>query len=83
MRTYKMLINADMCEFTPTEKAVDITQEDFEELIDHFGDIGIWKKKFPPNSWIMRGVNIINLVDVTLDQSMSAIASNLLVKSRH
>jgi GAF domain-containing protein len=81
MRTYKMLINADLCEFVPTEKAVDISRADFEELVDHFGDLEIWKKKFPPNSWIMRGVNIINLVDVTLDESMSSIASNLLVKS--
>lgn len=81
MRTYKMLINADMCEFIPTKKAIDITQEDFEELVDHFGDIKVWKKKFPPNSWVMRGVNIINLVDITLDQSMSSITSNLLVKS--
>ena len=81
MRAYKMLINADLCEFVPTKKAVDITKEDFEELVDNFGDIEIWKKKFPPNSWIMRGVNIINLVDVTLDESMSSIASNLLVKS--
>ncbi|MFT7034923.1 MAG: hypothetical protein ACJA2S_003443 [Cyclobacteriaceae bacterium] len=81
MRTYKMLINADLCEFVPTDKSVDITRADFEELVDNFGDIEIWKKKFPPNSWIMRGVNIINLVDVTLDESMSSIASNLLVKS--
>ncbi|MEP1781675.1 hypothetical protein, partial [Reichenbachiella sp.] len=81
MRTYKMLINADMCEFIPTKKAIDISREDFEELVDNFGDIKIWKKKFPPNSWIMKGVNIINLVDISLDQSMSSITSNLLVKS--
>ncbi len=80
-RTYKMLINADMCEFIPTKKAVDITRQDFEELIDHFGDIKFWKKKFPPNSWIMRGVNIINMVDTTLDHSMESITSNLLQKS--
>ncbi|MEP5611069.1 MAG: GAF domain-containing protein, partial [Cyclobacteriaceae bacterium] len=81
VRTYKMLINADMCEFIPTEKAVDITKADFEELIDNFGNIELWKKKFPPNSWIMRGVNIINLVDVTLDHSIESITSNLLVKN--
>ena len=80
-RTYKMLINADMSEFIPTDQAVDITREDFEELIDNFGDIQLWKKKFPPNSWIMRGVNIINLVDVTIDESVGSITSNLLQKS--
>lgn len=81
MRTYKMLINADMCEFIPTKRAKKITHKDFEELMDHFDDIKVWKKKFPPNSWIMRGVNIINLIDVTLDQSLSSMTSNLLVKS--
>ena len=81
MRSYKMLVNADLCEFIPTEKAVDITREDFEELVDNFGDFELWKKKFPPNSWIMRGLTVVNMVDVTLDQSINTITSNLLVKS--
>ena len=81
MRTYKMGINVDMTAFIPTDKAVDITVEDFEELMDNFGDINIWKKKFPPNSWTMRGVNILNLVDITLDQSLASITSNLLQKT--
>ncbi len=80
-RTYKMLINADMSEFIPTDKAVNITQEDFEELINNFGDMELWKKKFPPNSWIMRGLNLVNMVDVTFDQSLGNITSNLLIKS--
>lgn len=81
MKTYKMLINVDMCEFIPTEKAVDITREDFEELINNFGDMELWKKKFPPNSWIMRGLNVVNMIDVTFDQSLSNITSNLLIKA--
>ncbi len=81
MRTYKMLINADLSEFIPTERAVDITKADFEELINNFGDMELWKKKFPPNSWIMRGLNLVSLVDVTFDQSLGSITSNLLVKS--
>ena len=78
-RVYKMLINADMSEFIPTEKAIDITEEDYEELMENFGDIAIWKKKFPPNSWIMRGINIVNFADVTPDQSINSITSSLLV----
>ncbi|MCZ6520222.1 MAG: GAF domain-containing protein [Bacteroidetes bacterium] len=81
VRSYMMGINADMIEFVPTKKAVDITKEDFEELVDNFGDIDIWKKKFPPNSWIMRGVGIINLMDSTIDQSVASITSNLLIKT--
>ena len=81
MRSYKLAINADMIEFLPTEKAVHITREDYEELVDNFDDISVWKKKFPPNSWIMRGVSIANFMDVTIDESLATITSNLLIKS--
>ncbi|MEM0939716.1 MAG: GAF domain-containing protein [Bacteroidota bacterium] len=77
-RIYKLLINVDMCEFTPTDRAIDISREDYEELVDNFGDIELWKNKFPPNSWIMKGLSVINLVDVTADQSINSITSNLL-----
>ncbi|MCE7993702.1 MAG: GAF domain-containing protein [Roseivirga sp.] len=79
-RVYKLLVNADMLEYIPTSTAMDITRHDFEELIDHWNDINLWKKRFPPNSWIMRGITIMNLVDVTSDQSIEAITANLLVK---
>ncbi|MEQ8239250.1 MAG: GAF domain-containing protein, partial [Cyclobacteriaceae bacterium] len=80
-KTYKLLINADMTEFEPTNDAVEITLEDYHALMDNFGDLEIWKSKFPPNSWIMRGLNVLNLVDVTLDESITSITSNLLLKS--
>ena len=80
-RVYKMLINADLSEFVPTDKAVEITEEDYKELIDNFDNFDLWKEKFPPDSWIMRGVNIVNMVDVTADQSIGNITSSLLVKT--
>ena len=81
-KVYRMAFNADMMEFVPTEKSIDITKKDFHELLDNFENIDFWKEKFPPNSWIMRGIGIINLMDVTVDQSHSSITSNLLIKSR-
>ena len=33
-----------------TDKAKPITQEDFDELLDNFENIDLWKEKFPPNS---------------------------------
>ena len=80
-KTYKLLINADMTEFEPTDNTVDITVDDYHALMDNFGDLEFWKTKFPPNSWVMRGLNVLNLVDVTLDESITSITSNLLVKS--
>lgn len=81
VRTYRLALNADLVEYIPTEKAVDITKADFEELLDNQNNIELWKKKFPPNSWVMRGIIIINMMDVTIDQAISSITSNLLIKS--
>ena len=80
-RYYQAGTNADMIEFIPTEKAIDISREDFEELVDNHRNIDLWKEKFPPNSWIMRGIGLVNMMDVTNSQALSKITSNLLIKS--
>lgn len=81
VRTYRIAFNADLIEFWPTEKAVDIQYDDYLQLIDNFDDLELWKKKFPPHSWVMRGVGIANLMDITMDQSISNVTSNLLIKT--
>ncbi len=75
---YKILYNADFCEIIPTETAKKITQEDVDELLDNFENIALWKEKFPPNSYIFKGFVISNIFDVTDDQSISNIKSNLI-----
>jgi hypothetical protein len=79
-RFYRIAFNADLTDFSPTDKAVDITENDFLLLANDFDNIDLWKEKFPQNSWIAKGVGIMNLMDVTLDQSISQITSNLLFK---
>ncbi|MBJ6367680.1 GAF domain-containing protein [Snuella sedimenti] len=83
VRFYKIMYNADFCEITPTEKAPKITQEDFDELLDNFENIDLWKSKFPPNSYVFKGFVISNMFDVTDDQSISNIKSNLIEKGKH
>jgi len=78
MRYYKILYNADFCEIVPNENAPKITHEDYDELIDNFGNIEIWKTKFPPNSYLFKGFVISNIFDVTDDQSISNIKSTLI-----
>ena len=78
MRNFKAAFNADMGEVIPTENAPNITDEDIKLLLDNFDNIDIWKEKFPPNSYIFEGFGIINLFDVTADETISAINSNLL-----
>ena len=80
-RYYRMAFNGDLMEMIPTKKTKHITEDDYIELIDNFDNMDLWKKKFPPDSWIMRGIGILNLMDVTIDQALSSITSNLLIKS--
>ncbi|WP_242202183.1 GAF domain-containing protein [Aestuariivivens insulae] len=82
-RFYKIMYNADFCEIVPTETAPEITRKDFEELLDNFEDIDLWRSKFPPNSYVFKGFVISNMFDVTDDQSISNIKSNLIEKGKH
>ncbi len=81
-RTYRLTFNADLMEIFPTEKSIEISQKDYLELMENFEDLKLWKEKFPPDSWIMRGVGIVNLMDVTIDSSIYGITSNLLIKTQ-
>lgn len=78
MRYYKIMYNADFTEIIATDKAKKITPEDYEELIDNFDNLELWKEKFPPNSYIFKGFVISNMFDVTDDQSISNIKSGLI-----
>lgn len=83
MRYYKILYNADFTEIVPTDKAKKISQEDIDELLDNFDNIDIWKEKFPPFSYVFKGFVISNIFDVTDDQSISNIKSNLISEGKH
>jgi hypothetical protein len=82
MRYYKILYNADFTEIIPTEKSKKITQKDYDQLIDNYENIELWKEKFPPNSYIFKGFVISNIFDVTDDQSISNIKSNLIAEDK-
>ncbi|WP_223550626.1 GAF domain-containing protein [Aestuariivivens sp. NBU2969] len=77
-RYYKILYNADFCEVVPKAGTKKVTEEDYDELLDNFENIDLWKEKFPPNSYIFKGFVISNIFDVTDDQSISNIKSNLI-----
>ncbi|CAL2095062.1 conserved protein of unknown function [Tenacibaculum sp. 190524A02b] len=80
MKHYRVAFNGDFMEVYPTENAPKITQEDIKVLLDNFDNIEIWREKFPPNSYIFKGFGIMNLFDVTADETLSAIRTNLLEK---
>ena len=82
MKHYRAAFNGDFGEVIPTENAPKITDEDYRILINNFDNIDIWKEKFPPNSYVYKGFGIMNLFDVTTDEIISNIRTNLL-KSDH
>ncbi|OSY86934.1 hypothetical protein WH52_14220 [Tenacibaculum holothuriorum] len=77
---YRVAFNGDFMEIHPTENAPKITQEDIEMLLDNFYNIDVWKEKFPPNSYIFKGFGLMNLFDVTADETISSVRNTLLEK---
>lgn len=78
LKHYRILYNADFLEITPTEKAISLTTEDFDLLIDNYDDINLWKQKFPKESWSLKGFGIVSLFDATTESAISNLKSNLL-----
>ncbi len=78
MRHYRVLYNADFLEVLPTDKSLDLTQEDVDELLDNPNDLELWKTKIPPESFISKGFVISNMFDVTTEQAISNIKSGLI-----
>lgn len=80
MRHYRVLYNADFVDIEKTDQARDITPDDVAELIDNFENIDLWKRYFPPNSWVFKGFVLANMYDATLDVSISSFKENLISK---
>ncbi len=78
MHFYKILYNADFTEIIPSPNAPEISQKDYDELLENFENIELWKEKFPPNSYTFKGFVISNIFDITDDQSISNIKSKLI-----
>lgn len=75
MRHYRALINGDFLEIVKTENAPEITDEDFDELIRNSDNIEMWKKKFPPESYNVKGFGLVSLYDATKDVIINEIRS--------
>ncbi|MCG2610946.1 GAF domain-containing protein [Flavobacterium sp. SM15] len=78
LRHYRILYNADFLEILPTENSIKLTQDDINLLMDNFDNLDLWKEKFPPQSWILKGFGIVVLFDATTENAVSILKSNLL-----
>lgn len=82
IRHYKITVNSDFTTLEPTESAPKITSEAIGEMLQNMENLAVWKKYFPKNSWILKGFNIISLVDSTTEMALSDLKSALLKVDR-
>jgi hypothetical protein len=75
---YRILYNGDFIKIEPSERAVNITEEDIKLLLDNYDDLDLWKQKFPSESWIMKGFSILTLFDATVENAVSLFKEKLL-----
>ena len=80
LKHYRILYNADFMEILPTEKAIPITQEDIDILIDNYDNLELWKEKFPTDSWVLKGFGIMSMYDATTESAVSNLKTNLIGK---
>ncbi|WAC15273.1 hypothetical protein [Dyadobacter pollutisoli] len=78
VKHYRILYNGDFVDIVPTEKSVELTSEDIELLRNNYEDLALWKAKFPPGSWIVRGFAIMSLYDATVESAVSLLKEKLL-----
>ncbi|CAM4019280.1 hypothetical protein SAMN06265348_101230 [Pedobacter westerhofensis] len=79
IRHYRILYNADYMDIVPTERALPISQEEIDLLLDNYDDLEMWRAKFPKESWLLRGFSLMTLVDVTVENAVSIFKEKLLV----
>ncbi|OKS87920.1 GAF domain-containing protein [Mucilaginibacter polytrichastri] len=80
-RHYRILYNADFLEITATDKSVDLSEEDIMQLMNNYDDLALWKEKFPPGSWSLKGFAIMTLYDATTENALSILKGTLLGNS--
>jgi hypothetical protein len=79
IKHYRILYNADYLDILPTERALPITQEDIDLLLDNYDNLEMWKERFPKESWILKGFSLMTLIDVTVENAVSILKEQLLV----
>lgn len=75
---YRILYNADFMEVTPTEKAIKLSDEDVKLLINNYDNLDLWREKFPPGSWDLKGFALMSLYDATTENALSILKGTLL-----
>lgn len=76
--SYRVMFNGDFSEIEPVDPNFSVSKEDIELLRNNAHNVEIWKEIFPPNSFIFKGFGIMNLFDVTTEEIISELKTELL-----
>lgn len=74
---YRIIYNPDFLEVKPTSKSAELSTEDLDLLLDNMNDFELWKQKFPPKSWIIKGFGIMNMYDTTVETAFTNLKQRL------
>ncbi len=75
---YRFLNNVDFIDVNPLENFKRLTEEEISELLDNFEDYELWKEKFPPRSWELKGFAVVNFFDATTEIAVSNLKTKLI-----
>lgn len=75
---YRFLNNVDFIEINPKENFTRLTENEIAELLDNFEDHELWREKFPPGSWELKGFAVISFFDATTESAISNLKSKLI-----
>lgn len=78
VKTYRLAMNSDFVSIIPTSNTPKLVQEDIDLLLQNYDNIDLWREKFPPGSWQLKGFVITNFIDVTVDTVISDLKSDML-----
>ncbi|MFC4687101.1 GAF domain-containing protein [Epilithonimonas pallida] len=75
---YRFLNNVDFIDVNPLENFKRLTEEEISELLDNFEDYELWKEKFPPKNWELKGFAVVNFFDATTEIAVSNLKTKLI-----
>ena len=78
IKHYRILYNADFMDIFPTERSLPLSKEDIDLLLNSYDNIALWREKFPPQSWLLKGFTIMSLFDATVESAVSILKEKLL-----
>ena len=77
---FKMVGNADFTDFIAVEPLKKLTSKDISQLVNNFHDVDLWMKYIPPQNFMIEGLVITTLVNVTIHEVLSRLKNDLLEK---